>query len=119
MDLGKGNEGPMEQRISDSATHASQLSTLQRLPPTLYALNLNTGNAYRELRLKRAELRRQNLHISGTVLAPTLLRYSERGQAYVDDLNRLIRQNELDAVDDANLRHMGVIHIVPAGPASE
>jgi len=75
-----------------------------------YALNLNTGRAYRDLRLKRADLRRQSLRISGTVLADTLLKYSERGQAYVDDLMGLIRQNRLD---DAYLRQMAVIHIVP------
>lgn len=115
---GKGMK-PMEQRISEFGDARVAAFDSTALAAYAYALNLNTGNAYRELRLKRAELRRQNLHISGTVLAPTLLRYSERGQAYVDDLNRLIRQNKLDAVDDANLRHMGVIHIVPAGPASE
>jgi len=41
------------------------------------------------LRLKRADLRRRGLRISGTVLAETLLNYSERGQAYVDDLKAL------------------------------
>jgi uncharacterized FlgJ-related protein len=49
------------------------------------------------------------------VLADTLLRYSERGQAYVDDLKKLMLQNRLDAADDAYLRDMKVIHIVPAG----
>jgi Bax protein len=48
-----------------------------------YALNLNTEHAYRDLRLKRSDLRRQSLRISGTILAETLLNYSERGQAYV------------------------------------
>jgi len=47
-------------------------------------------------------------------IAETLLHYSERGQAYVDDLKTLIRQNHLDDADDAYLRHMAVIHIVPA-----
>jgi hypothetical protein len=54
------------------------------------------------------------LRISGSVLAETLLKYSERGQAYVDDLKALIRQNRLDDADDAYLRDMAVIHIVPA-----
>ena len=58
---------------------------------------------------------RQSLRISGTVLADTLMNYSERGQAYVDDLKGLIRQNRLDDADDAYLRQMTVIHIVPAG----
>jgi hypothetical protein len=34
--------------------------------------------------------------------------------AYVTDLKALIRNNRLDGVDDAYLRHIAVIHIVPA-----
>lgn len=79
-----------------------------------YALNLNTQANYRDFRLKRAELRRGNLRISGEVLAATLLRYSERGQAYVDDLKTIMRQNRLDDVDDAYLRDMPVIRLVDA-----
>ena len=81
-----------------------------------YALNLNTGDAYRDLRLRRADLRRRSLRISGPVLAETLLNYSERGQAYVDDLKAVMRQNQLEDVDDAYLKRMPVIRIVPAGP---
>jgi uncharacterized FlgJ-related protein len=84
-----------------------------------YALNLNTGNAYRDFRLKRAELRRQNLRISGQVLVETLIHYSERGQAYVEDIKTLIRQNQLDAADDAYLRDMSVIHLVDAEAKSK
>ena len=81
-----------------------------------YALNLNTQRAYRDLRLKRADLRRRQLRISGIVLAETLLNYSERGQAYVDELEALIQKNQLEGADDAYLRHMAVIQVVPAGP---
>ena len=84
-----------------------------------YALNLNTQHAYGDLRLRRADLRRQKLRISGSVLAETLLHYSERGPAYVHDLEALIKNNRLDGADDAYLRRMAVIHIVPAGPASK
>ena len=82
-----------------------------------YALNLNTQHAYHDLRLRRADLRRQKQSISGSVLAETLLHYSERGPAYVHDLEALIKNNGLDGADDAYLRRMAVIHIVPAGPA--
>jgi uncharacterized FlgJ-related protein len=49
------------------------------------------------------------------VLVDTLIRYSERGQAYVDDIKKIIQQNRLDAADDAYLKDMAVIHIVQAG----
>jgi uncharacterized FlgJ-related protein len=112
---GKGLK-PSEQRTSKFGDQriAAFASTSQAA--YAYALNLNTERAYRDLRLKRADLRRQSLRISGTVLAETLLNYSERKQAYVDDLKALIRENRLDDADDAHLRHMAVVHIVPAAP---
>jgi uncharacterized FlgJ-related protein len=111
---GKGLK-PSEQRTPDLGDYRIAGFDSTARAAYSYALNLNTESAYRDLRLKRADLRRQNLRISGTVLAETLFHYSERGQAYVDDLKALIRQNRLDDADDAYLRHMAVIHIVPAG----
>jgi uncharacterized FlgJ-related protein len=112
---GKGLK-PAEQRTSEFGDQRIAAFGSTSQAAYSYALNLNTEHAYRDLRLKRADLRRQKLRISGTVLAETLLNYSERGQAYVDDLKALIRNNQLDGADDAYLRHMAVIHIVPAGP---
>ena len=111
---GKGLK-PAEQRTSKLGDYRVAAFDSTGQAAFSYALNLNTAPAYRDLRLKRAELRRQNLRMSGTVLADTLAKYSERGQAYVNDLKALIRTNRLDAADDASLRHMAVIHIVPAG----
>jgi uncharacterized FlgJ-related protein len=113
---GKGLK-PTKQRTSEFGDQriAAFASTSQAA--YAYALNLNTEHAYGDLRLKRAQLRGQKQRISGTVLAETLLHYSERGTAYVHDLKALIRNNGLDGADDAYLRHMAVIHIVPAGTA--
>jgi Bax protein len=105
---------PTEQRTSDFGDQRIAAFGSTALAAYSYALNLNTHHAYRDLRVKRAVLRRQKQRISGTVLAETLVHYSERGQRYVDDLKALIRQNQLDGVDDAHLRNMAVIHIVPA-----
>jgi len=112
---GKGLK-PTEQRTSKLGDYRVAAFDSTAQAAYSYALNLNTARAYRDLRVKRADLRRQNLRISGTVLAETLVNYSERGQAYVDDLKALMRENRLDDADDASLRHMTVIHIVPAGP---
>jgi len=111
---GKGLK-PSEQRTSKFGDQRIAAFDSTAQAAYSYALNLNTERAYRDLRLKRADLRRKNLRISGTVLAETLLNYSERGPAYVEDLKALILQNRLDDADDAYLRHMAVIHIVPAG----
>jgi uncharacterized FlgJ-related protein len=111
---GKGLK-PTEQRRSEFGDQriAAFGSTAQAA--YAYTLNLNTQDAHRDLRLRRADLRRQKQRISGSVLAETLLHYSERGQAYVHDLEALIQKNWLDGTDDAYLRHMAVIHIVPVG----
>jgi Bax protein len=110
---GKGLK-PAEQRTSELGDYRVAAFDSTAQAAYSYTIDLNTGRAYREFRLKRADLRRQSLRISGTVLADTLRNYSERGQAYVNDLKALIRQNQLANVDDAYLRHMAVIHIVPA-----
>jgi len=110
---------PTQQRSSEFGDQRIAAFGSTALAAYSYAHNLNTEDAYRDLRLKRAALRRQNLRISGTALAETLLHYSERGSGYVDDLKALIRANRLDDADDAYFRHMAVIHIVPAGSKSK
>jgi Bax protein len=76
-----------------------------------YALNLNTQQAYEDLRAKRGELRRNNLPITGMALAPTLVHYSTRGQAYVDEIIALMTRNRLASADAAHLRDMPIIHL--------
>ena len=112
---GKGNGiKPAEQRTESHGDYRIAAFGTTAEAAYSYALNLNTQDAYKDLRLRRADLRRRNLRISGPVLAETLLRYSERGQAYVDDLKSLMRQNRLEDTDDAYLKDMPVIRIVAA-----
>ena len=68
-----------------------------------YMLNLNTHNAYRELRRARAELRRAGDPLAGLSLARFLTRYSERGDDYVRTIRGMIQSNGLDRLDDARL----------------
>jgi Bax protein len=110
---GKGLK-PTEQRGAEHGDHRVAAFGSTGEAAYAYALNLNTQAAYRDFRLKRAELRRRNLRVSGEVLVETLIRYSERGQAYVEDLKTIIRQNRLADTDDAYLRDMPVIRIVDA-----
>jgi Bax protein len=110
---GKGLK-PTEQRAEAIGDHRVAAFGSTGEAAYAYAFNLNTQDAYRDFRLRRAELRRHNLLVSGSVLAETLIRYSERGQGYVDDIQRLIRQNRLADADDAYLRDMPVIRLVDA-----
>lgn len=61
-----------------------------------YIHNLNSHAAYRQYRLKRAELRASGNEPDGHVLAGTLTAYSERGDAYISDIRAVIRANKLD-----------------------
>ena len=74
--------------------------------------NLNTHDAYQDLRDKRAELRRQGNDVSGLTLAETLGSYSEKGQEYVKTLKAIIAANDLEVADKTHLRDEPVTLIV-------
>ncbi|MHA1563757.1 MAG: glucosaminidase domain-containing protein [Alphaproteobacteria bacterium] len=65
-----------------------------------YALNLNTHGSYADLRALRATMGAGRDPI---VLATALLRYSERGPAYVRNLQAIIRVNGLVGFEKAKL----------------
>jgi Bax protein len=60
-----------------------------------YFMNLNTFPGYLDLRLIREELRANSHPIDGLSLSEGLDSYSERGQAYIRELQSLIRHNSL------------------------
>ena len=64
-----------------------------------YIHNINTGGAYSDFRNIRAELRLDNERLSGVKLANGLIKYSERGQAYVSEISNIITHNELSTYD--------------------
>jgi len=59
-----------------------------------YLLNLNTHNAYKGMRHIRSTLRKRHQPINASRLAEGLMSYSERGQAYIDELQAMIRINQ-------------------------
>lgn len=58
-----------------------------------YMRNINTHRAYFQLRLIRQNLRASGVEASGVDLAPGLISYSERRQAYVNELVSMINSN--------------------------
>lgn len=68
-----------------------------------YTRNLNTHAAYEEFRAFRSRRRIAGQFPSSLALTPTLSAYSERGVEYVNDLQRIIRSNRLEALDQAKL----------------
>jgi Bax protein len=68
-----------------------------------YVWNLNTHPAYAGFRKARAESHRAGRTPSGMEMIASMLRYSERGQAYVDTIRAIIRGNRLWQFDGARL----------------
>ena len=78
----------------------------------LAQLNLNSTSAYQSLRDLRAKEVAAGKTYSGTLLAGTLIKYSERGQAYIDGLRHLISYNKLGLTDDTYLSNNKLVHLV-------
>jgi len=68
-----------------------------------YMRNINSHRAYADLRIARAALRASGESISGHAMAEHLLRYSERGHAYVEEIQSMIRINKLATLDQPPL----------------
>lgn len=79
---------------NEGAFHeVAKFSSLSRATYT-YMRNLNRHEAYSDLREIRSRLRANQIPISGIALAEGLINYSERGAAYVDELQSMIRYNQ-------------------------
>lgn len=68
-----------------------------------YIYNLNTSSHYKRFRAARASQRRSDRTLSGAKLARYLDKYSERGTAYIEEIQGLIRSNQLDDFNGAVL----------------
>lgn len=68
-----------------------------------YITNLNTHPAYAGFRTARAAARERGEALEGYRLIGTLLRYSERGMAYVQFVRQIMRENDLHDFDRARL----------------
>lgn len=91
-----------EQRAA-GATHMVRVFSDLRASVRNYLYTINVGNAYSGLRGVREDLRGQGEALSGIRLAEGLEEYSERGQAYVDEIQSMIRVNALEEMDRPEL----------------
>ena len=77
-----------------------------------YARNLNTHPAYKHMRVERSMMRARGEQPGGRVLAGTLLRYSERGPAYIKTIRTIMGNFELPKLDGAELEPGTTIHVI-------
>ncbi|GAB1261798.1 glucosaminidase domain-containing protein [Aurantivibrio plasticivorans] len=91
--------GLVPQQRSTGAAHEVAKFKDARASVTSYFLNINTHSAYKELRAIRKQLRSSQQAVTGLQLIEGLRRYSERGDAYVEELADMIRFNRLNTKD--------------------
>jgi Bax protein len=84
-----------------------------------YYINLSSHPAYEDFRRLRADLKAAGKPVTSVALADGLIRYSERGQEYVDTLKGIMRVNKLAVADDAVFRDEPMQFIVPAENAED
>ncbi|MEE4298001.1 MAG: glucosaminidase domain-containing protein [Pseudomonadales bacterium] len=91
--------GIVPARRRAGATHEVEEFASIRDSVDSYFRNLNSHPAYRGVRERRLAARRAGEAIRGADLAAGLTRYSERGDAYVEELRAIMRFNDLAAHD--------------------
>ena len=87
--------GFVPSRRNEGAEH--EVAKFKDLPQAVstYLTNLNRHPAYARLRDIRHQLRDKQQPVTAEALADGLMSYSERGQAYIDELNDMIRINRV------------------------
>jgi len=95
--------GLVPERRTPDMKHEVRLFSSIQASVRSYLRNINTHRAYRDLRKLRQEILAEGETPSGVDLAPGLIRYSERRQAYVNEIIGLIQSNsgEIDQAMEA------------------
>jgi Bax protein len=88
---------PLEKTVDQN--HKILKFPLLRASVKAYINNLNTHRGYKDFRVKRAELRKQNKKITGLELIHELENYAQTGKEYTRILEQIIKQNDLDELE--------------------
>lgn len=114
-----GGEGliPEQQRREEHGDHRIAAYDWPFDSVRSYFINLMSHPAYEDFRRLRAEMRSEGQAFDSLKLAEGLTSYSERGQAYVETLQSIIRVNNLAIADDAVFRDEDIRFIIGARDA--
>ncbi|GAB4355445.1 MAG: glucosaminidase domain-containing protein [Gammaproteobacteria bacterium] len=99
----KRSQGLPPMDTDDDSRHAVRVYPSLRRAVRSYFFNINVGHAYEELRRLRAEMRKKNEPLDPLALAAGLIHYSSRGEAYVEEVRRMIRTNRLHQLGELTL----------------
>jgi len=107
LEASDGMDGVHRGRRFKIKTFASLLEAVNA-----YARNLNTHPAYADMRVERAMMRARGELPRGHPLAGMLLRYSERGPAYIRTIRTIMGTWKLHTLDGAELEPGTTIHVI-------
>ncbi len=96
------NCGMLPSERAAGATHEVATFDTVTAGVAYYMQTLNSHPAYQPLRDRRAELRTEGKPPNGVELAAGLLNYSERREAYVDEIRAMISYNDLSRFNRTN-----------------
>lgn len=91
----RSGEGLKPLESDDGTSHSVRIFTDINSSVSSYLYNINIGHAYETLRQLRATMRERQEPLDALILSAGLIRYSERGQDYVDEIRQMIRANRL------------------------
>ncbi len=86
--------GIVPSRRDTGVNHEVAVFSSARYSVRAYLKNINTGRVYAGLRKIRAKQRANGEALDAIALAGGLLKYSERGEAYVKEIRSMIRTNK-------------------------
>jgi len=76
---------------------------LLRASVKAYISNLNSHRGYKNFRVKRLEMRKQNKQLTGLDLIHELDNYAQTGKEYTKILEKIIEQNDLDELETVTI----------------
>jgi len=93
--------GIVPSQRAEGATHEVRSFSSVEQAVQSYFRNINTHPSYDYLRDLRWQMRQQDMDLNAVVLAYGLGKYSERGTHYIDELQTIINQNDLQSRDNS------------------
>ena len=96
-------EGLKPKEADENKGHKVMKFNVLQASVRAYQRNLNTHRTYENFRLARAHLRDKGKDLDSMILSQFLDNYAETGSQYVEVLQKIIKQNNLQDFDDAKL----------------
>ena len=99
----KDDRGLIPTARAEDMEHAVRRYPNIRASVRAYLYTLNIGGSYRQLRILREDMRQSGRAPDALGLVDGLVRYSQRGMDYVEDIRNIVERNQLQLLDKVEL----------------